>query len=150
MNLKYRFAKENDLEELVNINIRDENKYRKIDTKMFLELIPEKRVIIALENQKIVGLIYFMKQFLDRTDIFYIQQITIPKKYRRKGIALKLLKSYLKHMKKIGAKKVMADIHDDNVPSILMCLKAGAVIGGYFSGLSTNNKDKILLMRFDL
>jgi RimJ/RimL family protein N-acetyltransferase len=150
VNLKYRFAKENDLEELVNINIRDENKYRKIDTKMFLELIPEKRVIIALENQKIVGLIYFMKQFLDRTDIFYIQQITIPKKYRRKGIALKLLKSYLKHMKKIGAKKVMADIHDDNVPSILMCLKAGAVIGGYFSGLSTNNKDKILLMRFDL
>jgi predicted acetyltransferase len=150
-NLQFRFAKLIDIKTLVEINIDGEEKYRKINQKMFRELVDKKRVFVALKNQEIVALLYWRTDFLGRFHQWYLKQITVRKDARNKGIALQLLKYFLSYAKKKGVEKVFGDTHNDNYPSLSMFLKAGALISGTIEGVGdTDKKDERVIVRFEL
>jgi len=149
--IKFRYASLLDIKELVNININGKEKFRKIDQKMFKNIIPQKRVLICQEKDEIVGLIYYQKDFLGRTDKYYIEQITVKKQYRKKGYGLLLLNRFLNKCEKLKIKKVFGDIHNDNLASLQMCLKARALISGTLEGFeNTNKRDGKIFIRFEL
>lgn len=149
--IEYKFASIEDIKELVNINIDGEEEYRKINQEMFNEIVPQKRVLICSQDKKIIGLMYWRKDFLGRTNQYYIEQITIKKSHRKKGYGLLLLKHFLEICKKQKVIKVFCDIQNNNSSSLQMCLSAGGLISGTIEGLGdTKEKDERVIVRFEL
>ncbi len=149
--LKFRFARPSDLGRLVQINIGQETSYRKLNERMFREIIPQKRVLCALQDREVVALLYWCKEFLGRTNQWYLEQITVEANYRNQGCGVTLLRYFLKYAKKRKTEKVFADIHNDNIASLKMSLAAGALISGFIEGIGkTKMKDERVIVRFEL
>ncbi len=148
--LKIRLAAKNDVIGLVNVNAEGEPLFRNVDRKMFLKKISAKQVFCAEIGKKIVGLLYWQTTFLDRSNQWYLQQITVGKKYRRQDIGYSLLKYFLNYAKRKKIEKVFGTIHNDNYPSLLMNLRQKAIVSGYLHGLGKQKDDGKLIMRWDL
>ena len=145
--LKFRLAKMDDIEKLVDINTGNEHKYRSVNFRMFRQLIPKNLVMVCELDEIVVGLLYWNSEFLDRTDSFYLSQITIDKEYRSKGYGVLLLKYFLKYAKKKGAKKVFALVEDKNKASLSTCYKAGGIKSGILLGFGKQKKR--IIIRFE-
>lgn len=147
----FRFPKSTDLERLVEINIDGKESEKKWDVPLFGELIPKKRVICAVIDHKIIGVIYWYEEFLGRPKQWYVGQIIIDKKWRGKGIGDKLLKRFLRYAKRMKAERVFCDIHNDNYPSLKIALKSGALVSGYIQGVEKKRaKDEWVILRYEL
>ncbi len=146
----HRFAELDDLGRLVELNIDQEEEYREINEQLFTELIPQKRVIVAESEDKIVAVLYWATNFLERTNIWYLDQITVDKTNRHKGIGVGLLKYFLDHAKTQKTQKVFAIVHNDNNPSLEMCRNAGGIASGSIEGLSdSRGEDKRTVFRWE-
>lgn len=149
--LTFRLATAKDIPYLVEINIDGAESYRKINVKLFKDLVKIKQVLCALEDGKIVALLYWRNDFLGRFNQWYLKQITVSKKYRQRGVGSNLLKKFLVYAKSKKVEKVFADIHNDNYASLNTFLNAGALISGYIEGVgSTKSKDERVIFRFEL
>lgn len=103
--LKFRLATAKDVPALVKVNIDGAESYRTINVKMFKELTKTKQVLCAVQDQEIVGLLYWRNDFLGRFNQWYLKQITVSKKYRKQGVGLSLLKEFLVYAKKKKVEK---------------------------------------------
>ena len=149
--LCFRLAYREEIDALVNINIDEEGEYRAINEKMFSKIIPEQRVYVAVVNNVIVALLYWQKHFWGRTNIWYLEQITVSRVHRGKGYGFLLLKNFLIYVKTNGIVKLFADIHNDNIASLKLFLNAGALISGTIEGMKQGRKQDLrVIVRFDL
>jgi len=149
--ITFRFPKLSDLKRLVEIDIGREQSYRMINERMFKEIIPKKLVMCAVVYKQIVGLLYWRTQFLGRSNQWYLEQITVDKKWRGKGVGLALLGHFLTYAKNQKVEKVFGDVHNDNIASLKMTLAAGALISGFIEGVGkTKQKDERVIIRFEL
>ncbi len=148
---KVRFAKTVDVPELVNINIDGHEEYRSTNVALFKNLVKDKMVMLATQENKVVGLCYWRCEFLGRSHQWYLRQITVHKKYRKCGIGELLLTTFLDFATQKKVEKVFADIHNDNRASLSLFLGKGALISGTIEGIgNTRYKDERVIVRFEL
>lgn len=150
-NINYRFAELNDIAHLVAINVDGDEEYREKNERMFKDLIPEQKVMVAEMGGEIAALLYWRDNFLGRFNQWYLKQITVKKDYRGQGIGTAFLKHFLEYAKRQRVEKVFGDVHNDNFSSLKMNLEAGGLISGMIEGVGdTDEKDERVLFRFEL
>ena len=125
--ITFRAPKASDLKRLVDIYADGKDSEKKCNFKLFADLIPQKRSLCVLADDKIVGLVYWYDEFLGRRKQWYMAQIIMAKKWRGKGVGQKLLKRFLAHAKRNKVERVFCDINNDNYPSLKIALKSGGL-----------------------
>ena len=149
--IQFRHAKQSDIPTLVELNIDGDEKYRKINERMFAEFLCQELVIVAERNEYMVGLLYWRPEFLGRSNQWYLKQISVRSDSRGQGIGLGLLQYFLNFAKQSHVEKVFCDIHNDNFPSLRNALKAGGLISGMIEGVgNTKERDERVIVRFEL
>ena len=148
--MKIRFAVMKDLDDLVMINVGDEKGYSHMNRRMLRTKVTEKQVLAAISDGRISGLLYFVPEFLGRENIWYLEQVTVDKSYRRKGIGKALITDFIKYAKSRQISKVFADVRLPNNASLRTCISCGGKVAGSVRGLSKDKKDKRTIVRFDL
>ena len=138
-----------DLKEIVDLEIEGEEKYRENSEKIILDLIKTKRIIVCKFKNRIIGYLSWVNNFMGINDFYYLEQIRINSKYRKKGFASFLIKYFLDYAKSKKIKKVFGDIHKKNIASLKLCLKLGASKSGKITGIDPNGEEKRII-RFDL
>ena len=138
-----------DLKEIVDVEIDGEEQYRKESENIIKNLIKNKRIFVCKSENKIVGYLSWVNNFMAREDFYYFEQIRIDSKYRKLGFASYLIKYFLDYAKNNNIRKIFGDIHKKNVASLNLCLKLGAVKSGIITGIDPNGEEKIII-RFDL
>lgn len=92
-------------------------KYIKKDLKRFFNKPGNNSFLIAEENNKIVGFIKFgiaKVPFIIHEKEAWIYTIYVDKKYRRQGLAVKLIKEAAKRLKKKGFKEIEISYIQEN------------------------------------
>ncbi len=84
---------------------------------------------VAIDNNKIVGFIGFSKGYFNKSD--FLDWVFVDKKYRKSGIAEKLVKEFEKDAKKRRVKRVFSTTIMKNKPAINMHKKLGYKRAGY-------------------
>lgn len=95
--------------------------------KYFLSIIDQDVVLVAEDNNQLVGFIQFGNVTLDSipttdNDI-ELNKIYIEKKYQGKGIGKKLIEAMLKHDRLVGIEKIYLDVFTENEKAILLYKK---------------------------
>ncbi|MDP2665996.1 MAG: GNAT family N-acetyltransferase [Candidatus Diapherotrites archaeon] len=140
-----------DLEKVVKVNVGKEKKFKKRQEEMFARIIPLNRVAVCEKGKEIVGLIYWNNEFLGRSQLWYLEQMTVDEKYRRMGIGRGLIEFVKKRAKRNKIEKLFADAQNKNIASILLCLRTGGLISGTIEGiLNSKEKDERIFFRFEL
>lgn len=91
---------------------------------------------IKLINEEIVGLFMYSRDYSHYAN--YLEDLLVAKKYRRKGIALELLKKYIEISKRETPKKqkwALSSTDKNNLASIKTHIKAGFEEIGIINGL---------------
>lgn len=142
--MKIRQATMKDFKELFKFRLlskKEELKYSDTlkplnqSTKFFKEYLeldltkPDRILFVAIEDDKIVGSI--LSKFFTPLRISkykkkgYMSNLFIDKNYRKKGIALKLMKTGLKWLKDNNVHYISGEIHKDNTASQKLLAKVG-------------------------
>lgn len=95
---------------------------------------------IAEENGEIAGYLCFNETFEE--NLYYLSQIIVSEKFRRRDVARSIMDFLLSDLKKRGAKKVNAEVVYDNVSMRKLLAEYLFVPEGLFRG-QMNWKDEI-------
>ena len=79
-------------------------------------------IIIALDCNKVIGLLIGLHEDCDKLHIFSMGVIP---EYRNSGVASTLLTKCMKDMFEIGNKEILLDVHSDNIPAHNLYVKFG-------------------------
>jgi len=125
MEFSFRSAEIFDLENLFLLeNQCFKSPWKKSDLEYELTKNPINKVLICLDNDKIIGFIDYMITFNSAT----ISQIGVDKAYRNKGIASKLLNLMEESFPKDGddeVETVTLEVRESNKPALNLYLKDG-------------------------
>ena len=132
----YRYAKNEDVFDILSM---DEKYFsNNFDEKFYLEYIKNQRVIVAENEEHIVGYILF-NQILDEAEIY---KIVVLKDFRKKQIAFKIFEFLLNELKKNNVKKIFLEVRKSNIPAINLYIKCGFIeireIVDYYSNPKEN------------
>lgn len=105
------------------------NKFKK-DIKRFTKLNVPGDILIALENDKIIGFASFIKK-----GHWYFGPIGVIEKWRNKKIGEKLLSDSLNYIKKEGGGKIRLTVQKINEPAIKLYEKMNFKISSYIMDL---------------
>lgn len=84
---------------------------------------------VAVDGDRIIGTLRCSVVDFDLADIRWM---VVDTGYREKGTGISMVKAALKHLKKIGMRKVLARTRADSMDSVRMFLKLGFNAEGYF------------------
>jgi L-amino acid N-acyltransferase YncA len=82
-------------------------------------------IFVAKTEGTLVGLITLATGVSD--DICAIPIVLVPSEYRKKGIGSLLVKKAIEEVTKTGIKKIYANVHYKNIPSLVMFSKLGFI-----------------------
>lgn len=139
MNIIRRLAEESDLPQIFKANVGLSGKI--IDEKLLPIYVKEQRVFCAEVDGEIASVLYWENNFVGDPDFWFIHQITTAVNWRRKGVATKLVKEFLKYAASKNVKKVFADVREINPKPQELMKKLGAIECGWLRGLD-NDSDK--------
>ncbi len=143
--VKIRFATVKDVKELIAIDTG----YGAIGRKKLFEQTRRKLVFCAEQDRKIVGILYWQPKFLERKNKWYLEQITVVKTMRKRGIGAGLLKHFLAYARSKKVEKIFADVQTWNYASLAMGLRANAILCGYINGIGKKKEGDRVIMRWD-
>lgn len=140
--MKIRKAKEIDFEEYFKLKKQEGEDYSKIINeeikyprhfvkKRFNEFLKSRsNLIIVVEIEKeLIG--YIDAELYSNAKKGHITDLFVIKKYRKKGIATKLIKKFYRMLKKKGYKKLKLDVNPKNKDALSLYRKRGFKISSY-------------------
>lgn len=136
----YRYAKNGDVFDILSLD--DENFSNNFDEKFYLEYIKNQRVIVAENENIIVGYVLF-NQILDEAEIY---KIVVSKEFRKKQIAFKIVEFLLDELKKNNVKKIFLEVRKSNIPAISLYKKCGFINIREIIDYYTNPKEDGIMM----
>lgn len=136
----YRYAKNEDVFDILSLD--DENFSNNFDEKFYLEYIKNQRVIVAENENIIVGYVLF-HQILDEAEIY---KIVVSKEFRKKQIAFKIVEFLLDELKKNNVKKIFLEVRKSNIPAINLYKKCGFIEIREIVDYYTNPKEDGIMM----
>lgn len=136
----YRYAKNGDVFDILSLD--DENFSNNFDEKFYLEYIKNQRVIVAENENIIVGYVLF-NQILDEAEIY---KIVVSKNFRNKQIAFKIIEFLLNELKKNNVKKIFLEVRKSNIPAINLYKKCGFIEIREIVDYYTNPKEDGIMM----
>lgn len=104
-------------------------------TKWLIQRIKRKEVFVALEND-VVGVLVYTRDFSHGLN--YIEDIAVSKKFRRKGIAMQLIRKFIQISRKETPKNqkfALSSTNTTNKASFRMHAKAGFKKIGRLKGI---------------
>lgn len=87
-------------------------------------------IILAKENKKIAG--FLTAEIYPGENFSFLCELFVKPEFRRKGLALRLIKEYEKYCKKMRYMDVMAFVKPRNTAMIRLCRKTGFKEGKLF------------------
>ncbi|MCZ7409351.1 ribosomal protein S18-alanine N-acetyltransferase [Parvimonas micra] len=136
----YRYAKNEDVFDILSLD--EENFSNNFDEKFYLEYIKSQRVIVAENENIIVGYVLF-NQILDEAEIY---KIVVSKNFRKKQIAFKIVEFLLDELKKNNVKKIFLEVRKSNIPAISLYKKCGFINIREIIDYYTNPKEDGIMM----
>lgn len=123
--IKYRLATTEDFDGVFLLEKECfKEPYSETDLRYEFEENPVNKIIVAEDDEKIIGFIDFLITFNSAT----IMQVAVTKQYRKKGIATQLLsemeKSFPKNIDDI-VETITLEVRESNVPAKELYLKNG-------------------------
>lgn len=146
MNIHIRKGTLEDLPQLAIINGMGTEGGVKMAEERLPAFISSNNLIVAEDDSKIIGLLYWERKFLGE-DNWFLTQITITEEHRRKGIGESLWREFLSIAKQGGASAVFCDVYEENLASKNLALKIGGIVVG---SIDLGAGDKRVFYRFDL
>ncbi len=122
--MRIRKANQSDIEEIVHVEISSGYHMKKFDAlPMIKKLFKDKyeNVFVFEDKKKILGYITLKK----KDKIGELGLLAVTKTAQKKGFGLRLVKSVLKHAKKIKCKKIFLDVKKDNHKAVSLYKKLG-------------------------
>ena len=111
----------------------------------FSEKIKNKEIFIAVENQKITGVISFTKAWWRGAD--YLDEVVVDEKHRGKSIATKLIKIFEKDARKRKARRIFSSTQPSNKASIKMQQKLGYKRCGFVDSMFEEGQKEIIFSK---
>lgn len=136
----YRYAENKDVFDILSLD--DENFSNNFDEKFYLEYIKNQRVVVAENENIIVGYVLF-NQILDEAEIY---KIVVSKNFRKKQIAFKIMEFLLDELKKNDVKKIFLEVRKSNIPAISLYKKCGFINIREIIDYYTNPKEDGIMM----
>ncbi len=102
-------------------------------------------ILVAIENDKLVGFIGFAKDVFFESD--YIEALVVDKNFRRKGIAKSLVQECEKQAMKRGCRRVFSSVEPSNLASFQMHRSLGYIECGYVDHIWGENKRDIFFTK---
>lgn len=125
-------------------NIWPEDKFSRVK-KYFQGKVKSKEGFVAIENNKIVGILGFTKRYFKDSD--YLDEVIVDKKYRKKGIASALVKKLELNAKKRKSRRIFSSTESKNKISLKFHKKLGYKKVGYVDHMWKENKKEIIFSK---
>ena len=126
--ISYRKAEQEDLDEIMDIINDVDLKHQKESRAKIIDRISKDQLLCCISDNKIIGFLGWDTKFQNNSGHWYLEQITIQKDYRSKGIGSNFVKYFLDTCHNEKVKKLYAHIQEHNIHSLKMFLNAGGII----------------------
>lgn len=144
--ISYKKARQKDLKEIINVINDIEISQQKESENIIKKRILQNQLICVCFDKKIIGFLGWAVEFQNSPEYWYLEQITIQKDYRNKGIGQNFIKYFLQFCPNNKIKKIFAHVEEHNKRSLKMFLNTGWIIN---KERDKNMKNEIT-MEFDL
>ncbi|WP_288377462.1 GNAT family N-acetyltransferase [Chryseobacterium culicis] len=102
----------------------------------------------AYENEELAGWIICEHRIWNNS--FYIENILIDEKHRRKGIGIMLIKSAVKEARRLNCRVIELETQNTNYPAIQFYRRMGFNITGVNTRLYNNSEETAFFMTLDM
>ncbi|MDO8729069.1 MAG: GNAT family N-acetyltransferase [bacterium] len=126
--ISYRKSDQNDLDEIMDVISDIEISQQDESKKIINERVTQNQLLCVFLYNKIIGFIGWNTKFQNNPEFWYLEQITIQKNYRGKGIGQNFVKYFLQFCRDKKVKKIFAHIQEHNKKSLKMFLNTGWII----------------------
>ena len=120
-----REAHTEDLELLTEINSQGDEEGLRIARERLPEFINERRLLCAIKDSEIAGLLYWKENFPE-PGTWELTQVTVQAEKRGEKVGQVLVEKFLEKAKERGVARVVADIVGANPASEALLRKCGA------------------------
>jgi N-acetylglutamate synthase-like GNAT family acetyltransferase len=126
--ISYKKAEMEDLDKIMEI-ISDVEISKQEKSKIIIkERTEQESLLCVIADNKIIGFLGWNKNFQNNPECWYLEQITIQKDYRSKGIGKNFVKYFLQICQDEKVKKLYAHVQEHNDRSLKMFLSVGGKI----------------------
>ncbi len=111
----------------------------------FSEKIKNKEIFVVIENKQMIGIVSFTKAWWRGAD--YLDEVVVDERYRGKGIATKLIKTFEKDARKRKARRIFSSTQPSNKASIKMQQKLGYKRCGFVDDMFEEGQKEIIFSK---
>ncbi|MEK7634886.1 MAG: GNAT family N-acetyltransferase [Patescibacteria group bacterium] len=126
--INYKEAKTEDLEEIMEVINDVDLKSQEESREKIIDRISKDQLLCAISDNKIIGFLGWDTKFQDNPEHWYLEQITIHKDYRGRGVGQNFVKYFLDVCRNEKVKKLYAHVQEHNTQSLKMFLNTGGII----------------------
>lgn len=126
--IHYRKAEQKDLNEIMGVISDVDLKSQEESREKIINRISKEQLLCCISDDKIIGFLGWDTKFLDNTEHWYLEQVTVQKDYRDKGIGQDFVKYFLDLCRGKKVKKLYAHVQEHNTRSLKMFLNTGGII----------------------
>jgi N-acetylglutamate synthase-like GNAT family acetyltransferase len=126
--ISYKKAKWEDLDGIMEVISDVEISKQEESKKIITERIEQDQLLCVVADNKIIGFLGWDTRFQNNHEYWYLEQITIQKDYRDKGVGQNFVKYFLQICRDGKVKKLYAHVQECNNRSLKMFLNAGGKI----------------------
>ncbi|MDD4353948.1 MAG: N-acetyltransferase [Candidatus Nanoarchaeia archaeon] len=144
MKISFQQAKEDDWEEVQNLETSCKNKYFFALTckEDIIRYLKNSKVFLIKDNKKKIGTISYEVKSKGHA---YINGFTVHPSVRNKGIGKKAMEYIINNVK--GFSKITLVTHPKNLPALIIYLKAGFYIYGYKNNYYKDGEPRLLMVK---
>ena len=128
-----RFAKPEELDQVITCN----EHFRNFPRENISKKVERKEIIVALENEKMIGVISFEYIWTTRP---YISSIFVHPEFRRQNVGSELLAYLAEFLSSRGYHYLYSSTEDNSESAKSWHLKNGFTVSGALDGLNLPNK----------
>ena len=126
--ISYKKAGQKDLNDIMKVISDVDSKHQEESREKIIDRISKGQFLCCIFDKKIIGFLGWDIKFHNSPNYWYLEQITIQKDYRGKGIGQDFVKYFLKMCKDEKVKKLYAHVQEHNTSSLQMFLNTGGII----------------------
>jgi len=126
--ISHKYAEQKDLDEIMKVISDVDLKNQEESKGKIIDRISKDQILCCVSDNKIIEFLGWDNKFHDNPEYWYLEQITIQKDYRSKGIGQNFVKYFLQICREEKVKKLYAHIQEHNSKSLKMFLNTGAII----------------------
>ncbi|MFH0804050.1 MAG: GNAT family N-acetyltransferase [Candidatus Zambryskibacteria bacterium] len=126
--ISYKKAEQKDLNEIMEVISDVALKSQEESKNKIVDRISREQLLCCISDDKIIGFIGWDTKFQNNPEHWYLEQITIQKDYRNKGIGQNFVKYFLDICRNEKVKKIYAHVQEHNTQSLKMFLNVGGII----------------------